>query len=185
MALTDGSAESSMPQKGPAGEAGGAQSNGARPRQVMGAAELAAAVQASPGRTWTQSELSRRTGLSTRTLRMLFDPASERHVNRATVAKLDEPLGWPPGTAWRVYAKGRTVAVGEVVGDVDVAPALEHGAVPRERAAEHIDYLEARLNSLEDQPPWLAEWVGALRRLSPEVRATALALVLRLADSSG
>jgi hypothetical protein len=55
--------------------------------------------------TWTDSELSRRTGLSTRTVRELLRPwtGQVRQFRRYTLAKLDGPLGWEPGVAWRLY----------------------------------------------------------------------------------
>jgi hypothetical protein len=55
--------------------------------------------------TTNWSELSRRTGLSTRTIRALVNGEGDREARRDTVGKLDGPLGWTPGTAWALYRK--------------------------------------------------------------------------------
>jgi hypothetical protein len=55
--------------------------------------------------TTNWSELSRRTGLSTRTIRALVNGEGDREARRDTVGKLDAPLGWTPGTAWALYRK--------------------------------------------------------------------------------
>ena len=51
----------------------------------------------------TNMTLARLAGMSTRTLRAILDPSSERRLGRATLDTLDNALGWDDGSAWSIY----------------------------------------------------------------------------------
>lgn len=116
----------------------------------------------------TRRALQQATGLSARTLRDVLSAANRRFA-RPTLDKLDDPLGWPPGQAWRLYRQE--------------APAAEE---PDARTVELIraqmDAVAARVATLEEQPTWAGEVLDAFRRLTLEDRATLLAMARRLVD---
>lgn len=132
------------------------------PSASMTATDLAAAVErAAAGMSMTT--LQRQTGLSARTLRELLRADTGRRFNRSTLDKLDGPLGWAPGTAWRHYRASET------------RPSPVADAV-----MVQMQQLAARLESIEERPPWAAEMIDACRLLSAEDRAIVLALARRL-----
>lgn len=128
---------------------------------------LADAVErAAAGRNRTA--LQRATGLSARTLRDILDPTSPRRFGHATINKLDAPLDWPAGTAWRIYRQPREPSTDD--------------RTTRLIAAQ-MEQIAERVALLEGQPTWAGEVLDAFRPLRPADRALLLSLARRLANS--
>lgn len=134
---------------------------------VMTAVDLADAVERA-ARGMNQTALQRATGLSARTLRDILAATPGRRFGRTTLDKLDEPLGWAPGTAWRLHRQS------------------PQESVPDARTVQLIraqmDAMVSRVAMLEEQPSWAGEVLDAFRLLQPEDRAMLLALARRLSQ---
>ncbi len=135
------------------------------PLAVVTARDLADAIEEA-ARGMTQAALQRATGLSARTLRDLL-AGTDRRFGRATINKLDEALGWPPGHAWRLYRQQR--------------PPTEVRLV--EVIAGQMDQIAARVATLEETPTWAGEVLDAFRPLRPSDRAALLVIARRLGSS--
>lgn len=113
--------------------------------------------------------LGRQSGLSARTIRDIESGNPQRRYGATTLARLDRPLGWEPGTAWatwnaEIHAAGEGAAV----------------SVMRRAITEQMAALEQRLERMEETPPWAAELINACRLLAAEDRARVLDLARRL-----
>jgi len=115
------------------------------------------------------TELHTRTGLSMRTLREIINGNTERTFGRATLDKLDRPLGWTPGTAWRHY---RRQASGP--GEVTMAERLA-------RVEAQMSLLHERVGELHASPSWSTRLVDICLGLSDEDRQAVIAYAERLA----
>jgi len=115
-------------------------------------------------RSMSQTAVQQATGLSARTLRDLLSGIGRRY-RRETLDKLDEPLGWEPGHAWRIYRQTSSEQPDERMLQI---------------IAVQIDQIRARVSSLEEAPTWAGEVLDAFRPLRPEDRATLLAMARRL-----
>lgn len=117
-----------------------------------------------------QTALQRATGLSARTVHDLLTRAPGRRYTRTTLDKLDEPLGWEPGTAWRLHRQ----------------PPQHDDAEQRiaQLVRLQMEGLAARVAILEEQPSWADEVLDVFRPLRPEVRAILLDLGRRLGPSA-
>lgn len=135
------------------------------PRDGMTIEDLADAVERSAPAT-SISSLQQATGLSARTVRDILSARPGRRYGRATLSKLDSPLGWEPGTAWRLYRDGEEPDVDERTVQI---------------IAGQMEQIVARVAMLEEQPTWAGEVLDAFRPLRAEDRATLLALARRLA----
>lgn len=115
---------------------------------------------------FSNAELADAAGMAPRTLRAILSGDGARRFGRKTLDKLDEPLGWLPGTAWRLYRQGVPVA------DVD-----EVGSI-----SEWMDDMSRRIAELEGlrEPSWVEELVELCRALSDEDRDVLLTLARRL-----
>lgn len=133
----------------------------------LSALALADAVERAAGGR-TRKELQEASGIAARTLRDLLTGVGRR-FGRATLDKLDEPLGWQPGHAWRLYSQP------------DDDPSTEERMV--QLIEVQMQTMAERLASLESQPTWAGEVLDAFRPLTSEDRATILALARRLAAS--
>ena len=131
----------------------------------MSREDLAAAIERSAA-GMNHSTLVKVTGLASRTLRELMDPRSTRRFGRVTLNKLDAPLGWASGTAWRLYNQTT----------VPLVP-------PQDQVSVELDALRQRLALLEERPSWADEWLEVGRHLSPEERASLLAVARLYARS--
>jgi len=107
----------------------------------------------------TAARLQRATKLSARTIRDIESGTTQRHYSPTTLAQLDGPLGWDPGTAWGYYQtdQGATTTV-----DAELAE------------------IRRRLVMLEEAPAWATELVDLVRLLSAEDRYRILDLARRL-----
>ena len=129
---------------------------------TMSAHTLAERVaDARSARQMTASRLQKLSGLSARTIRDIESGNPSRRYSPTTLGRLDGPLGWKPGTAWRTWMEQ-----GAGSGSTDLAQA--------------IDDVVRRLAQLEEEPPWARELVDAVRVLTPEDRALVFALARRL-----
>jgi len=106
--------------------------------------------------------------MSTRTLRAVLDPDTTRRFGRATLNKLDGPLGWPSGRAWRLYLASNPRGSSPIDDD------------DRHTITLMMEMLNQRVAALEDRPGWAAELFDVCRELTPEDRSTVLALAHRL-----
>lgn len=118
----------------------------------------------------TNSALSRNAGMSTRTLRAILDPKSRRRFGRATLDKLDVPLGWPEGRAWTIYAAQ--------FNQRDEDPGVQWEELHTIRW--QMRQLNEKVDQFTNSPTWAAELVEACRGLSDADRATVLSLARRL-----
>lgn len=112
------------------------------------------------------SALQRLTRLSARTLRDIESGNPARRYGATTLARLDEALGWRPGTAYGLWKAEAAETQVEVM---------------RRAIAEQMAALNDRVERMEEQPPWAAELIEACRLLTGEDRATLLELARRLA----
>lgn len=135
------------------------------PRETI-AAEVARAASG-----MTNSALARAAGLSNRTLRAILDPRTTRRFGRATLDKLDKPLGWREGRAWSIYAAQHDLR----------DTGSDHERI--EQIAIQMRLMNERINQFADRPPWMAELIEACSTLSSDDRAVVLALARRLAGS--
>ena len=130
-------------------------------------AESLAQAVARAGSGLTNSALAKSAGMSTRTLRAILDPDSTRRFGRATLNKLDEPLGWPSGRSWQLYRAQHAAGVGEVG---DIADSIQ----------TQMEALRLQMRAFDENPPWARELVDAARVLTPEDRALLVVLARRL-----
>jgi hypothetical protein len=134
------------------------------PRETI-ASEVARAAKG-----MTNTALARSANISPRTLRAILDGHSSRRFGRATLDKLDGPLGWRDGRAWTIYSAQ-----------------FEHdddGTLDRDKLnsiATQMRMLSERMDQFDDAAPWAADLIGFCRGLSPEDRATVISLARRLA----
>jgi plasmid maintenance system antidote protein VapI len=140
-------------------------SSDAMPSETI-AAEVARAASG-----MTNSALARAAGLSNRTLRAILDPHTTRRFGRATLDKLDKPLGWRQGRAWTIYAAQYDLR--------DMSS--DHERI--ESITIQMQLMNERINQFADRPPWMAELIEACRDLTDEDRAHVLALARRLGGS--
>ena len=136
------------------------------PSDPMPYTESLAQAVARAGSGITNSALAYQAGMSTRTLRAILDPLSTRRFGRATLDKLDEPLGWPTGRAWQMYRR-------------------QHH--PAEGADDYADSIQSQMEAMRDKfsqfervPPWAKDLIDAAAALSPEDRAQLVMLAHRL-----
>lgn len=130
---------------------------------VMTAEGLADAVERA-ARGMNQTALQRATGLSARTVRDVLSGNPARSFGRTTLDKLDGPLGWAPGTAWRKYREDDRPDDGDTMRLMEM----------------EMERLVARVAALEEGPSWASEVVDAFRLLPPEVRSLLIELAWRL-----
>ena len=90
-----------------------------------------------------------------------MDPASTRRFGRATLDKLDEPLGWPTGRAWQLYRRQLT-------------------AVDADNIQAQMEAMRDKFSQFERVPPWAKEIVDAAAVMTPEDRALLVMLAHRL-----
>lgn len=133
----------------------------------MTVGELADAVERA-ARGMNQTALQNATGLSARTLRDILSGNPARRFGRVTLDKLDGPLGWAPGTAWRIYRDERQAPT-----DARMVQII----------AAQMEQIAARVSTLEEAPSWAGEVLDVARALRPEDRARWLDLGRRLAGS--
>jgi hypothetical protein len=118
----------------------------------------------------TNSALARQAHMATRTLRAILDPKTTRRFGRATLDKLDEPLGWREGRAWTIYTAQFDQR------DDEAGTTWEELHTIRWQMRQ----LTERVDQFTDRPTWAAELVDACRPLSDADRATVLSLARRL-----
>ena len=138
------------------------------PSDPVSFSESLAQAVARAGAGMTNTALAHRAGVSTRTLRAILDPSTPRRFGRATLDKLDGPLGWPAGRAWQLYRRSQSAGAPDVGDDYANIRA-------------QMDALAERMAQMTVTPPWAAELIDVARTLSPADRATLIALAHRLA----
>lgn len=129
----------------------------------MAAEDLATAVSRASA-AWSSAELADRAGLAPKTLRAILSGDTERRFGRRTLDKLDDALGWPPGTAWRTYR---------------LRNALVHGLdeVAVDEMAAWRERVEERLSELEETDDWVTQVVEICRRIAEPDRALLIELL--------
>ena len=118
-------------------------------------------IAARSSRSMNASRLQKATGLSARTVRDIESGNPHRRYSPTTLGRLDGPLGWSPGTAWRLWTE----------------QAHPVGTAELERSIEEV---ARRVAMLEEEPPWARELVDLVRVLAAEDRHRMIDLARRL-----
>lgn len=132
----------------------------------MSATSLAEAIRAElTARDMTWSAFMRKAKISQKTMQALRDGDEERVFGHTLLAKLDDVLGFERGHLYRIWkSQPRSPQLDEI--------------------ATQMRMLEVKMAEMRERPPWYAEALDVLSRLSTEDREWVLSGARRLARRS-